>query len=337
MRRTHFDSTLLLLLACACSDPDLTPVDAQAANGGSSNAGTGNSGSAGESTGGSSGNSEGQGGAPLVTGGSGGDGEGGSSQAGAGGTSGEPTPTGVQVFLLFGQSNMEGVPQPEAVDREENPRVEVLGYTNCTGRQYNMWDVASPPLHSCSLGVGPGDYFGKVMAEAWPEATIALVPAAIAGVDIDFFRKGVVSARRAEFSIPPDNTKDSAYDMLLEKAQLAQQRGPIRGILFHQGESDSGPPNSTEWVTKVAEIVADLRSDLDLGEDVPFIAGELLYSGCCVGHNTRVAQLPAAIPNAHVVSASGLAGMDNFHFDLAGQREIGRRYAEAMLAALSAE
>jgi hypothetical protein len=238
----------------------------------------------------------------------------------------------MQIFLLFGQSNMEGVPQPEAADRVQDPRIEVLGYTNCGLRQYNQWYVASPPLHSCYLGVGPGDYFAKAMAEAWPDADIGLVPAAISGVDIDFFRKGVTSARRAEFSIPPDNTRDGAYDMLLEKAQLAQERGTIRGILFHQGESDSG---QSVWLAKVAEIVEDLRTDLGLGEDVPFIAGELLYTGCCSSHNSLVNLLPNGVPNAHVVSASGLAGMDQYHFDLAGQRELGGRYADAMLEALS--
>lgn len=320
MRRTLRNS-LLLVVACAslsCTAVDTSPEGPSAAGGGSGGTGGAVSGEGGSDAG-----------APIIpSGGSGG------SSAGAGGTGQAASPTGMQVFLLFGQSNMEGLPQPEAVDRVEEPRVEVLGYTNCGARQYNEWYVASPPLHSCSLGVGPGDYFGKAMAEAWPEATIGLVPAAIAGVDIDFYRKGVVSARRGEFNIPPDNARDSAYDMLLEKAQLAQERGTIRGILFHQGESDSGS-GGAEWLGKVTEIVEDLRADLGLGEDVPFIAGELLYSGCCVSHNLRVNQLPSSIPNAHVVSASGLAGLDQFHFDLAGQRELGGRYAAAMLEALA--
>jgi hypothetical protein len=151
-------------------------------------------------------------------------------------------------------------------------------------------------------------------------------------VDLAFYRKGIVSTRRGEFSIPPDNTRDSAYDMLLEKAQVAQQHGTIRGILFHQGESDS---SNSAWVSQVAEIVLNLRTDLGLGQDVPFVAGELLRTGCCAGFNTRVNLLPASVPNGHVVSSADLVGVDQFHFDLAGQRLLGQRYAEAMLAALS--
>lgn len=242
-----------------------------------------------------------------------------------------PSPDDMQIFLLFGQSNMEGTPKPEAEDSAENPRVRVLAYTNCAGREYNHWYTATPPLHSCGFGVGPGDHFGKAMAEAWPNDTIGLVPAAIAGVDIDFFRKGVVSKRRNEFRIPPDNARSGAYEMLVEKARLAQQSGKIRGILFHQGESDTG---NGEWPGKVAEVVRDLRADLGLGLDVPFVAGEVLYSGCCASHNPLVGKLPKEVPNAYVVSAEGLQGMDNAHFDLAGQRELGRRYAKAVLEAL---
>ncbi len=240
-------------------------------------------------------------------------------------------PSEMQLFLMFGQSNMEGVPKPSSKDLTPNERVLVLGYDTCDGRRWNQWDVATPPLHRCWAGLGPGDYFGKAMAEAWPEATIGLVPAAISGVDIDFFRKSVVSTRRGEFEIPPDNQRDGAYEMLIERARLAQQSGVIRGIIFHQGESDTG---QISWLDKVTEIVADLRADLGLGSDVPFIAGELMYSGCCASHNDIINQLPDTIPNAHVVSAEGLAAEDEYHFDAEGQRELGRRYASAMLQAL---
>ncbi|WP_437787599.1 sialate O-acetylesterase [Sorangium sp. So ce1097] len=198
------------------------------------------------------------------------------------------------------------------------------------GRTYNQWYPAVPPLHVCYGGVGPGDYFGKALAEAYPTATIWLVPCAIAGVDIDFFRKGVRSSRRGEFQIPPDNHWNGAYEWVIERARLAQEKGPIRGIIFHQGESDSG---GAEWVGKVAGMVSDLRTDLGLGE-IPFIAGELLRSGCCGGHNTLVNQLPGQIRNAFVVSSEGLGAMDQYHFNLAAQRTFGQRYGEKMIEAL---
>jgi hypothetical protein len=239
------------------------------------------------------------------------------------------------IFLLIGQSNMVGAPSPEASDQVENPNVQVLAYEDCAnlGRAYNHWYVAKPPLHGCNGGVGPGDHFGRALAKAYPDATIGLVPLAINGVDIDFFVKGAVSVRRAEFRIPPDNHWPGAYEWVLERARLAQRSGTIRGIAFHQGESDTGSP---QWLGKVKTLVSDLRTDLGLGE-APFVAGELLYSGCCgKWHNPLLLGLPQAISNAKVVSAAGLSGQDDAHFDLAGQRELGARYGAAMLELLKA-
>jgi hypothetical protein len=236
------------------------------------------------------------------------------------------------VFLLIGQSNMEGQPKAQAEDLTEDPRVKVLAYDNCPnlGRTYNEWYTAKPPLHSCYAGLGPGDGFGKALAAAYPRATIGLVPCAISGVDIDFFRKDVTSARRAEFRIPPDNQWGGAYEWVIQRARLAQQSGAIRGIIFHQGESDTG---QAVWVDKVNGMLTDLRADLGLG-DVPFLAGELLYGGCCSSHNPIINRIPMQITNGHVISANGLLGSDTAHFDLAGQRELGARYGQRMIELL---
>ena len=222
----------------------------------------------------------------------------------------------------------------EPQDLVEDERIQVLGYDDCaqTGRVYNEWDVASPPLHACwSNGIGPGDHFAKTLVEALPEGdTLGLVPCGISGVDIDFFRKGVTSARRDEFVIPPDDHWDTAYDWVIERAELAQAAGGIiDGIIFHQGESDSG---QVVWIDKVEEMVEDLRTDLGMGE-APFVAGELLYGGACEGHNVIISQLPENISNTYVVSAEGLNGVDQYHFDSAGVRTIGQRYGEAMIGA----
>ncbi|WP_437512075.1 sialate O-acetylesterase [Sorangium sp. So ce1099] len=325
------------LCASGCSDDD---GDASASTGGggaTTSVGSGGAGSTGSTTSASgSGSTTGTGGGDAVTSSSSGAGSTTSTSAatgsGGGGTGGAPAEDDNMVFLLIGQSNMEGVPKPEAQDKTENPRVKVLAYDNCSGigRTYNEWYTASPPLHGCGAGVGPGDYFARTLAEAYPTANIWLVPNAISGVDIDFFRKGVRSSRRGEFRIPPDNHWNGAYEWVIERARLGQEKGTIRGIIFHQGESDSG---QQVWLDKVAGMVSDLRTDLELGE-VPFIAGELLYSGCCSGHNTVVNQIPGRIPNSFVISASGLAAMDQYHFDLAGQRTLGKRYGDKMLEAL---
>jgi hypothetical protein len=117
-------------------------------------------------------------------------------------------------------------------------------------------------------------------------------------------------------------------------AKIAQKDGVIRGILLHQGESN---PNDRQWCNKVKGIYDDLMKDLNLNpKDVPFLAGELKSAeegGKCAGFNTAVlANLPQVLPNAHIVSSKGCAGVrDGFHFNTAGMRELGKRYAMQML------
>lgn len=243
----------------------------------------------------------------------------------------EPAPTArTSVFVLFGQSNMFGVPAPEGQDLPATDGAEVLTLQACNAHGANQWVPAQPPLHGCvgqpsnsdfGPGLGPGDYFAKVVTQAFPDDTILLVPNAIAGVSIDTFAPGA-----------------QAYNSMVSRARMAQERGEIRGILFHQGEADTGSPT---WVQRVATVVSRLRSDLGVGEGVPFIAGELPYDGCCgSGHNGLVNQLPNSIPNTVVVSAQGLSTYPErsgqfagtrLHFDVASQRELGRRYANAFL------
>lgn len=231
---------------------------------------------------------------------------------------------------MFGQSNMEGMGTVEPQDRVSNPRVRVLQDQTCSNlnRQYGTWYTAAPPLNRCWSGLGPGDYFGKIMADSLPaQMTIGLVPASVAGCNIALYQKSAPIGR-AGADIPSQFS--GGYAWLLDLAKQAQKVGVIRGILFHQGETNTSDPS---WKYKVQEIVQDLKKDLSLG-DVPFLAGELLYSqykSCCSSHNVEINKLPGLIPNAHVISANGLPGKDEAHFTSASYREFGIRYAKKML------
>ena len=109
--------------------------------------------------------------------------------------------------------------------------------------------------------------------------------------------------------------------------------GVIKGILLHQGESNTG---DKEWPVKVKDLYERLLADLELkAEDVPLVAGEMLSAeegGQCASMIDIVRTLPEVIPTAKVVSSAGCKGApDGLHFTAEGYREIGRRYAQAML------
>jgi hypothetical protein len=50
--------------------------------------------------------------------------------------------------------------------------------------------------------------------------------------------------------------------------------------------------------------------------------------------NQIIDVLPKTIPTAHVISAAGCTKANTLHFNPAGYRELGSRYAEAMLPLL---
>lgn len=243
------------------------------------------------------------------------------------------------LFLLFGQSNMAGPPAGEAGDKVTNPRIKVLAYDNCSGlgRTYNQWYLASPPLHECFNGVGPADWFSKTLIDTGDKLglgidTIGLIPCSISGAPINLFRKGATAPNRSDFRIPPDNSLPSAYPWMVARIREAMKKGTVRGILFHQGESNPGDP---AWPGYVKGILDSLKKEFDWG-DLPFLAGELRYdnqgAGNTVPHNAQVAKLPGLIRNCSVVSAKGLPGLnDPWHFNLVAMREFGHRYCAAMV------
>jgi Carbohydrate esterase, sialic acid-specific acetylesterase len=239
-----------------------------------------------------------------------------------------------KIYLLFGQSNMAGSGAIPSGETFNNPRVKMLAYNTCNGKTYNEWYTATGGLH-CGTGVGIGDWFAKVVADSLTQDTLALIPCAIAGVDIDFFRKGIVSTRRGEFRIPPDNADSTAYDYMVRRLKKAQEKGVVAGILLHQGESDWTAELRNAWQGKVTGIISDLKKDLSFG-DVPVLIGELRAdaAACCKPHNTVIAATAKAIPNGSVVSSANLpAAGDAYHFTAAGQMEFGKRYAAAYLKA----
>ncbi|WP_437736118.1 sialate O-acetylesterase [Sorangium sp. So ce1335] len=58
---------------------------------------------------------------------------------------------------------------------------------------------------------------------------------------------------------------------------------------------------------------------------------------CCRTRNRSTSSIepaPGQITNAFVVSSEGLGAMDQYHFNLAAQREFGKRYGQKMIEAL---
>ncbi|HLO59779.1 MAG TPA: sialate O-acetylesterase [Bacteroidales bacterium] len=239
--------------------------------------------------------------------------------------------TTFHIYLMFGQSNMEGAGTIEPRDRLINPRVWMMQDSTCPNldRVYGQWYPAAPPLNRCWGKLGPGDSFGRMLGEQAPAyvSKIGLINVSVSGCNIFIYKKGCPDGLdQISQGIP----FSCGYTWLLDLAKKAQKAGVIKGIIFHQGETNN---TDQTWKSTVKQIVSDLKSDLGLG-DIPFLAGELLYAeygSCCSAHNVEINKLPAIIPNAHVISAAGLPGADYAHFTSASYRTFGERYARKML------
>lgn len=252
----------------------------------------------------------------------------------------EPDPN-FHIYLCFGQSNMEGQGNIESQDKSVDSRFQVLcSYDNCGSRKKGGWYDATPPLSCCSgAHLGPVDYFGRTLVKKLPEhIKVGVSVVAIAGCDIQLFEKENYKNYRAESYMQGtiQSYGGNPYGRLVEMGKEAQKVGVIKGILLHQGETNTGQNN---WPSRVKAVYNDLIKDLGLNaEEVPLLVGEVVRTdqgGQCGSMNNIIANVPSTIPNSYVISAQGLGHKgDNLHFSSASYRTLGERYAEQMLKVL---
>lgn len=245
------------------------------------------------------------------------------------------------IYVCFGQSNMEGHSKFEDQDTLVNNRFHSLQAVDCPdlNRKKGEWYLAKPPITRCNTGLTPADYFGRTLVENLPDSIrIGIINVSIGGCHIQLFDKDSVTnyVHRA-----PNWMKgmlasydNNPYDRLVEMGKIAQQTGVIKGILLHQGESNTG---DQDWPNKVSRVYHNLLKDLALREEeTPLLAGELLAAdqgGKCASMNNIIQTLPQTLRNAHIVSSKDCEGVaDGLHFSVAGYRQLGINYAKVALA-----
>ena len=263
----------------------------------------------------------------------------------------EPDPN-FYIFLCFGQSNMEGAARPEAQDLKSPgprflwmPAVDYPATETLPERKMGEWYEAIPPLCRPNTGLTPADWFGRTLVASLPEnIKIGVIHVAIGGIDIKGFlpdsidnyvktkapnwMKGMLAAY--------DN---NPYDRLVTLAKKAQKDGVIKGILMHQGETNTGDP---KWAGMVQQVYDHLCGDLQLKpEEVNLYAGNIVQAGgkgVCIGCKKQIDELPQTLHTAQVISSDDCTnGPDRLHFDAAGYRELGCRYGEAVARFLGYE
>lgn len=226
----------------------------------------------------------------------------------------------LRLVLCIGQSNMAGRGPMDAGTADTLRGVYLF---NDSAR----FERAAEPMNRYStvrkeLGmqrIGPVGSFGARYAEV-TGAPVGVVVNARGGSSIDEWLPGSETDYLAK---------------AVERIRAAGDWGDFTAVLWHQGEADSAHPE--RYGAKLRRLVAILRTELG-NPSLPVVFGEIAHwnwtnrAEGTAPFNAMFRSL--RIPHTACVSAEGLAPMKDEtdpHFSAASQRELGRRYAEALL------
>lgn len=224
----------------------------------------------------------------------------------------------VWVFILAGQSNMAGRGMVEPQDTISNKRILSI---NKNGQLI----IAKEPLHFYEpnlTGLDCGYSFGKAMIKNIPDSiSILLLPSAVGGSSISQWLGDSLFRNIKLFS------------NFLTKVETGKQYGIIKGILWHQGESDANEKNIPLYSERLSVLFTKFRKAIG-NDNLPILLGELgSFSKNKNGFeliNKAIHSYAAQDANTAVISTGDLKHKgDSLHFNSKAQRTMGKRFAAA--------
>ena len=116
------------------------------------------------------------------------------------------------------------------------------------------------------------------------------------------------------------------------KVAIAKQYGTVKGILWHQGESDATEKRIPHYSQHLQTLFGQFRSIVG-NDQLPIILGELgAFSkepAAFESINNIIRSYPNQDPRSAFIITSDLQHKgDSLHFNSAGQRMMGERYAK---------
>lgn len=232
------------------------------------------------------------------------------------------------VYLLIGQSNMAGRGTMLPEDQEPMENVWLLndeGNPVPATNPLNQYSSVRKSLKSQQIG--PGYSFAKTVA-AKTGRKILLVVNALGGSNIYAWKRDADLIKDKQ-SIGFEERQ--LFDEAVRRGKQAQKYGTIKGILWHQGESNHGDVYYTETLSR---IMSDMRKALDAPDAVVVVGQIAQWVERYQDFNVRIQKIAEDLPNSDWVSSEGL-GMQKDksdpHFSREGQLILGERYAEKIL------
>lgn len=238
----------------------------------------------------------------------------------------------MDIYLILGQSNMSGrgdLSELTDAERTAQPAIQLYGNDARWRDALDPLDDATGQIDLVSAdaeiaAVGPGLFFARALPPA-RHGRIGLVPCAKGGSKIAAWA--------------PGTARDTLYGSCIARAREAAKRGRIAGILWYQGESDTGSQAQADrWSADFSATVAAIRHDLG-APTLPLVfvgLADLPQHGNLATRYPHWARVQAAQASlklrcARMVSAAGFAlKADGIHLTTSAQRQLGPALAQAM-------
>ena len=227
------------------------------------------------------------------------------------------------VFIMAGQSNMAGRGIVEPEDTIAEKRILSI---NKNGQII----IAKEPIHFYEperTGLDCGLSFAKALIKKIPDSvSILLIPTAVGGSSISQWLNDSLYRNVKLFS------------NFLAKIEIGKQNGIIKGILWHQGESDANEKNISLYKQRLGLLFSKFRTAVGNNE-LPVLIGELgSFSEDPANFsliNKAIHEYAADDKNSRIISTKDLKDKgDHLHFNSKGQRTMGKRFAKEYLKTL---
>lgn len=230
-----------------------------------------------------------------------------------------PPKNDIWVFILAGQSNMAGRGFVEPEDTIPDNRILTINKSN-------EIVIAKEPLHFYEptlTGLDCGVSFARNLLNQLPaSASILLVPTAVGGSSIEQWLGDSVWRQVKLLS------------NFTEKVKIANDVGILKGILWHQGESNANTKAGIERYPNQMADLAEVFRKISKSPDLPVLVGEIgsfskqpqLYDQ----FNKNLLQFVNNDRNSALIKTGDLIHKgDSLHFDAGAQRTLGERFAIA--------
>jgi len=228
-----------------------------------------------------------------------------------------PAKKNVWVFIMAGQSNMAGRGVVEPMDTILNPRILSINKNGELILAKEPLNLYEPNMKGLDCGVS----FGNELLKHIPDSvSILIIPTAVGGSSIDQWvgdslHRGVKLL--ANFR---------------QKVAIAKKYGKIKGVLWHQGESDAKELLVNAYSKKLKVLFYSFRKTIK-NKKLPIFTGEI---GTFMADNTfQIAINKSIVKNAEKDKHTFLIQTHDFtdkgdklHFDSKSQRIMGERFAQ---------